>query len=163
MSAAKRNRTDTTFSKRNTTQLIGTYCFTIEFDGIDLGGFSEVSGLEAETKTEEYREGGVNGYVHYFPDVTSYPPVILRRGISKERILWSWYSDTQRSNPSPMDVSIILYDRTGEWVACWELYDAFPTKWVGPELNASRSEVAIEQLQLVHAGLKVTFNPYSKI
>ena len=35
--------------------------FLVEIEGLIVGGFSEVSGLQAETEFEEVREGGVAG------------------------------------------------------------------------------------------------------
>ena len=34
--------------------------FRMEIDGIAVAHFSEVSGIQAETETEPYEEGGVN-------------------------------------------------------------------------------------------------------
>jgi phage tail-like protein len=36
----------------------------------------------------------------------------------------------------------------------WEFKGAFPTKWVGPDLNATQNSVAVETLELAHQGLK---------
>lgn len=34
--------------------------FLVEIDNMQQGGFQSVAGLERETKTDTYREGGVN-------------------------------------------------------------------------------------------------------
>ena len=44
-----------------------TFNFAVEIEGLLVGGFTEVSGLESEIEVEEYREGGVNGFVHKLP------------------------------------------------------------------------------------------------
>ena len=41
--------------------------FLIEIEGLLTGGFSEVTGLESEIEVEEYREGGLNQYIHQLP------------------------------------------------------------------------------------------------
>ena len=41
--------------------------FLIELEGLIVGGFSEVSGLQAGTEVETIEEGGVNNYVHKLP------------------------------------------------------------------------------------------------
>jgi phage tail-like protein len=43
----------------------------------------------------------------------------------------------------------------GEDVRRWNLVRAFPVKWVGPDLKASASEVAIESLELAHEGIQL--------
>lgn len=40
-----------------------------------------------------------------------------------------------------------------------EFFEAYPTKWTGPSLNAATSDVAIETLELVHNGIKTIFRP----
>jgi hypothetical protein len=41
--------------------------FLLEVDGVEIGRFSRVSGLELEVAVEEYVEGGQNAYAHQFP------------------------------------------------------------------------------------------------
>ncbi len=41
--------------------------FLVEIEGLLVGGFTEVTGLTVETETEDFREGGVNEYVHKLP------------------------------------------------------------------------------------------------
>jgi phage tail-like protein len=36
----------------------------------------------------------------------------------------------------------------------WYIHQAFPTKWSGPELNATQNSVAVESLELAHQGLE---------
>jgi phage tail-like protein len=38
-------------------------------------------------------------------------------------------------------------------VAEWRFKEAFPAKWLGPELNATQSQVAVETVELCHHGL----------
>ena len=47
--------------------------FVIEIEGLLVGGFSECSGLEVETELVDYREGGVNDYIHRFAGGTDPP------------------------------------------------------------------------------------------
>ena len=49
-----------------------TFNFAVEIEGLLVGGFTEVSGLESEVEVEEYREGGVNGFVHKLPVRTKF-------------------------------------------------------------------------------------------
>ncbi|PHP45458.1 hypothetical protein B6V01_004070, partial [Methanosarcinales archaeon ex4572_44] len=70
-----------------------SFRFLVEIHGLIVGGFSEVSGLQAETETEEIREGGVNDHVHKLPKITKYPNITLKRGITDSDILWRWHRD----------------------------------------------------------------------
>ena len=41
--------------------------FLFEVDGVDIGAFMEVSGLEVSIETEDVSEGGQNSFVHKLP------------------------------------------------------------------------------------------------
>jgi phage tail-like protein len=130
--------------------------FQVEIKGIVEAGFNEVSGLQAETELEEYNEGGINEYTHRFPKKIKYPPLVLKRGILRSNELWDWYQGFMMKKIKRMDVTIKLTDENGEAIMNWTLKEAYPIKWVGPTFSASKSEVAIETLEIVHNGIKVT-------
>jgi phage tail-like protein len=43
------------------------YNFLVEIEGLIVGGFSEVTGMQVEIEVKDYREGGVNEYIHKLP------------------------------------------------------------------------------------------------
>ena len=55
--------------------------FVVEIDGTEAGGFQAVSGVERQTQVEPYREGGVNDFEHQLALKTTYPPLVLKRGL----------------------------------------------------------------------------------
>lgn len=132
----------------------GIFRFWVEIDGIFVGGFTEVSGLRLETEVEEYREGGVNHFVHRFAKITKYPALILKRGVTSSIELWNWYSDVTGGKIKRKNGSVVMLDQAGEEMWRWNFFDSYPVKWVGPELKSTRAEVAIETLEIVHNGLK---------
>jgi len=68
--------------------------FLVEIGSVVVGGFSEVSGLQAQVQTEEYREGRVNEYSHKLAGPTNYPSNLsLKRGITNADILWLWHRE----------------------------------------------------------------------
>ncbi|KAF5429437.1 virus tail tube protein gp19, partial [Candidatus Methanomarinus sp.] len=68
-----------------------SYRFKVEIDGITSIGASEVIGLQLETETETYEEGGANDFVHILPKRTKYQHIILKRGITDKDDIWNWY------------------------------------------------------------------------
>ena len=85
---------------------------------------------------------------------TKFPSrVVLKRGITDDKVLWSWHQDVTRGRVTRKDVSILLLDSTGVEKRRWSFREAAPVKWVGPQFRAASSEVAIESLELVHKGL----------
>lgn len=138
-----------------------TYRYRVEIAGVFVAGFSEVSGLEQEIEIEEYKEGGMD-YVHKFPTGIKYPNLILKRGMSGNPSLRVWYelvlkSITYGGLPIPKEpmVYIALMDNEGNEKVRFMLKFAYPVKWIGPQLNATASEVAIETLELAHEGFVV--------
>ncbi|MGZ4031381.1 MAG: phage tail protein [Tumebacillaceae bacterium] len=144
----------TSYSPAN---VVGAYRYVVEIDGLEVAGFSEVTGIQAETEIEEYVEGGLNGYVHRFAKQTKFPMLVFKRGLTSDSSLWDWYADVMSGTITRKNGAVILNDQSGTEVVRWNFFDAYPVKWNGPEMNASRSEVAIESMELVHNGLKAMF------
>jgi phage tail-like protein len=127
--------------------------FVIEIEGLLVGGFSECSGLEVETELVDYREGGVNDYVHRFAGATRSPPLVLRHGITPADGLWRWYRMTVAGQVVRRNGTIFLLDNAHHTAVQWDFKDAFPYKWSGPELRAEAASIAFESVELAHRGL----------
>jgi phage tail-like protein len=127
--------------------------FLVEIDGLLAGSFSECSGLQVETETFEYREGGLNEYAHHFTGPTKYPPLVLKHGLTQIFGLWQWHQDVVKGNIHRKNGTIYLLDKLRVPVVWWNFKGAFPVKWTGPELNAESGNVAFESIELVHRGL----------
>jgi phage tail-like protein len=131
-----------------------SFTFVLEIEGIIAGGFSDVSGLQIETELEEYREGGVNDYVHKFPKITKYQNLTLKHGLTDRDTLWNWYNDVIKGNIERKNGTIFLLKSDALTPAMWwEFTGAYPVKWTGPELKADSNSIAFETLELVHTGL----------
>ncbi|MGD8594440.1 MAG: phage tail protein [Gammaproteobacteria bacterium] len=128
--------------------------FLVEIEGLTVGGFSEVTGLQVDIEVEDYREGGVNGYIHKLLGPVRYPSnLVLKRGVMSMDDLLGWYQLVMSGTVELKNVSIILQDTSGEDARRWDFLDAYPVRWNSPELRAVSSDVAIETLELVHKGL----------
>jgi phage tail-like protein len=68
--------------------------FVFSVDGVHIGAFSEVSGLQVEVEVEEVQEGGQNHFVHKLPGRMSWPPLVLKRGIADTDSLFEWFAET---------------------------------------------------------------------
>jgi phage tail-like protein len=127
--------------------------FLVEIEGILAGGFSECTGLQVETEVFDYREGGLNDYVHRFAGPTKYPPLILKHGLTQIDGLWSWHQDVAQGIIERQNGTIYLLDKQRLPVMWWNFKEAFPVKWSGPDLRADSGSVAIESVELTHRGL----------
>ncbi len=134
----------------------GAFNFVVKIKGKKVGGFSEVNGLQAEVEVHEYREGGQNNYIHRLPGPVRYPNnLVLKHGITDADVLWKWYQDVAKGPVAKQrkNVTIELQDSAGTTKWTWNLKEAYPVKWVGPDLRGTASEVAVETLELVHRGI----------
>jgi len=131
-----------------------SFRFLVEINGLIVGGFSEVSGVSAETEFDEIKEGGVNDHIHKLPKMTKYPNMALKRGITDSDALWRWHQDVVSGKFSRRTVFVVLMDSEGAERWRWSFLDAYPIKWIGPDLKADSNVVAIESLELAHNGFK---------
>jgi phage tail-like protein len=128
--------------------------FLVEIDDLVVGGFSEVSGLQVEIEVHDYREGGLNEYIHKLAGPTRYPSnLTLKRGLMDTDVLGSWLAQVTQGVVQRRNGSIVLLDATGQEAARWNFTAAYPVRWKGPDLQASSSAVAVETLELAHHGL----------
>jgi len=122
------------------------YRFIVQIDGINAG-FSEVIGLETESKPIEYREGG-DHIVRKLIGLPRYGNVTLKRGVTVTNELQKWHRNILNGQNDRRNGSISLLDESGGPAVTWKIFNAWPTKWEGPDLNARGNEVAIETLVL---------------
>lgn len=127
--------------------------FVVEINGTQAAGFSEVTGLEARTETEDFREGGVNDYVHKIAKETRYTNVTLKHGITDDKILWDWSNAIRNGRVDRKTLSVILMDsqRNEKWR--WIFRDAFPVKWNATDLSGSGNAIVVESVEFAHHGM----------
>jgi phage tail-like protein len=126
-------------------------------DDDSVAGFRECSGLDADIQRMNYREGtDPNSTLRKLRGLTNYTDVILRRGYTKNRKLWEWWSKINTGTAMERrDIVIELQNENRERVLSWKLKDAWICTWKGPTLNATTNEVAIEEIVLSHEGLEL--------
>ena len=129
---------------------------------IDLGdgkklGFSEISGLETETKAIEYRHGDSAVFSPIkMPGLRTVGNVTLKKGVfTKDSIFWDWFNQAQLNIIKRMTVIINLLDEKASPKMTWTLTNAWPTKVTGTDLKSDSSEVAIESLEIAYETLTV--------
>jgi phage tail-like protein len=132
---------------------VPAFRFTVTFDDLPPGGFSDCSGLQMETEVQEYAEGGLNTHTWRMPGRTKQGNVTFKRGIVN-KVLWDWHQGIAEGDFKSRNCTIIVHDPSGsDEVLEFQLVDAFPSKWVGPELGAGQNNLAIETMEVAHQGL----------
>ncbi|UJP41610.1 phage tail protein [Cellulomonas palmilytica] len=135
--------------------------FVFEVDGVEIGAFKEVSGLELVVTTQEYVEGGQNQYVHRFPGVMRWPNLVFRRGLVNSDALFSWVTKTSgdefAGNGNALTRAtgaVTVVDGTGKRLRSWQLDGVFAVAWSGPRLSAEVAESLVETLEVAHNGFR---------
>ncbi len=119
---------------------------------LQVGFFTQVTGLSAQVDVMEYPEGGRNDYVHKLPSRIKQGNITLKRGVTQEKALLEWFHKTV-VQAKPVDLTLTLYDSYGKKVQAWSFNGAYPVKWTGPDANAGGNDVMTETLEIAHGGM----------
>jgi len=136
--------------------------FVFKIGTLEIGAFTEVTGLGVSIDVEELPEGGQNAYTHKLLGRMRWPNIVLKRGLIDSNALFSWlltfsgdaFSKTKKVSPETGSISVLT--PMGDPFRTWSLVDVKPVKWTGPRLAASSRDLAIEELEVCHSGFTVT-------
>ncbi len=135
--------------------------FLFEVDGVEIGRFMEVGGLQVDVATEEVEEGGENSFVHKLPGRMVWPNITLKRGVTQSDNLFSWFNESSgesfAANGSALTrktAAITLLAGDGTRLRAWNFDDVYPVKWTGPSFSTGGAEAANEELEITHHGFR---------
>lgn len=138
-------------------QMVGFH-FSVTFYGLpgaqneDIR-FQSVAGLDVQLDTEAWKEGGENRFEHALPTRSKFSSaLILKRGLLNpgKSGLTDWCINTfVHLDIKPLKlISVELLDEDHNVLVKWDVEHVWPKSWKVAELNAERSEVLIETLEL---------------
>jgi phage tail-like protein len=139
------------------------FCFWVQLNikgGVIDTFFKSVSGLRYETEVVPVREGGSNATTFQLPGSTKWSNIVLKQGFTKDSSLLQWrqeWIDAAKSGKAVSRIEtgkIIQLDTSKAAQAEWTFFNGWPCKWELTELDASKSEIAIETLEIAHDGLE---------
>jgi phage tail-like protein len=152
-------------------RLMGSFNFRIALNRADGntpalgdGGFQECSGLDIEMDVQELIEGGRNDSTVRMVGRGKFSPIVLKRGMlfpdggKAYSELWGWLQSILagvRPVARYNGVIDVLSGDGGNTIATWVFDRGLPSKIAGPQLNAKTGEIAIEELTIVHEGLRL--------
>lgn len=131
--------------------------FKVEFANLKSEfEFQSVSGLTVELTTEEIAEGGENRFKHKLPVRTSFPNLVLKRGLVTDSSLIKWCRDAVEDfNITPTDITISLLNEEHEPLMTWNVVHAYPLKWAVADFNAEESKLVVETIELAYSYFKI--------
>ncbi len=119
---------------------------------VELGNWTKCEGLTVEWEVQEYREGGLNDYVHRLPGRRKYQNIKLTRPVDPaSRDVAAWISKVEGPNAGHT-AQVAILDGEGIPIAVWDVFDVWPTRWTGPNMDVNGKDVAYETLELAHSG-----------
>lgn len=135
----------------------GGHYFALEIDGVEVAHFLGCSGIRTEADVFEIQEGGVNDRVHRFVGESRWANVVLRTATQASRSLHDWRERCRKGAIGARSGgAITVYGVDGEPVERFDLVEVWPVRWSGPALDATGSALAVEELEIAHAGVRVS-------
>lgn len=131
----------------------GRFRYKVEIDGLEAGGFSEVTGFDASIDVMEYREGDMVQTPMKIPGLKKYGNITLKQGLTDSTVMYTWIIAGVNGAVERKTITITLLDEEEQPAASWQVINAWPTKYTAPDFNATSSEVAIETLEIAHEGM----------
>lgn len=117
--------------------------------------FERVSGMSSEIETMEIKEGGENLFTHRLPNRVTYNNLVLERGMitsfSPLNLEFNVVMTTMKCTPSNVLI-LVLNEKQQKLnpIAGWIFKKAYPIKWSISDLDANKSEVIIETMELAY-------------
>ncbi len=135
----------------------GGHFFALEIDGTEVAHFKGCSGIKTSTEVFEIEEGGLNSRTHKFAGEATWDNVTLQIATNVSSALFSWRDRCRAGDMSARTSgAITMYGVDGRMVERFDLVDVWPVRWSGPDLDAAVSELAVEELELSHEGVRVS-------
>ena len=122
--------------------------FTVEIDGVVIGGIHEIDGLETETDVVDYQDGE-DRTLHTRPGNHKPGKITITKDFSPDdRMFFNWRKEVLDGKVDRKSISIIFQNDAGEESERVHLFGCHPTKWKGPSLNAKNSGHATEVIEI---------------
>ena len=117
-----------------------TGSFSVEVDGVVVEQVIHIDGM-----AHSYDEGGKNDGI---ADQAKPGTIFLQRKWTNLQDWSNWRKSVLDGKVDRKSISVIFHNDAGEEAGRVNFYDCFPTKWVGPALNAKNSGHATEKIEL---------------
>jgi phage tail-like protein len=123
--------------------------FSVEIDGVVVGGIHTVEGLDDEHEVVEYADGD-DITTRFRPGRQKKGRVKLVRDFSATREFFNWRKTVIDGKVERKSVSVIVLNDAGEEAMRYNLYECWPIKYYGPALNSRNSAHATEAIELAY-------------
>jgi len=139
-----------------------TFNFLVDLGTGDTGsikaGFQEVSGLNIEVSSAEYRNGNEKvNHVRKINTMYKVGDITLKRGMTSNLDLWNWFRLAAGNNQRGLLAQGVVLMKGADMtpVLRFSLTDCLPIKLKAAALNAKDGSIAIEELQIAYSSFTV--------
>ncbi|MEG2104793.1 MAG: phage tail protein [Oscillospiraceae bacterium] len=144
--------------------------FLVSVDEVTgVAAFSEVTGIDATVDVIEFRQGNSHSMAPVkIQGLVKHGNITLKMGYTRSQNFKEWVIacvSEHRGETPRRNITIEMIDIGGGVPASiveattsdliWVLKDAWVTKYTGPDLNASTSEVAIETIEIAYEEITI--------
>lgn len=126
---------------------LNSFRFQLVIDGRSLAAFASCDGLEISIDVIETADGPVR-FLRKRPGLVHHHNIILRRGLTRATELWDWFRAAAEGRVERKAGSIVVLEDDQSEVLRYNFLDGWPCRWKSLVLDASRSDVLIEELEL---------------
>ena len=135
--------------------------------GEPTAAFTRMSGIQMQVETIDVRSGNdIRGVKEFVPVFTRFSPVTLSRGVVGDNDFMDWLlaaSAGDFTGPTGAnlrrDLDVIAIDERKEPLVTWTLKGALPIGYELSPMDASRSEVLMENVTFAIVGVTRTTHP----
>jgi len=132
---------------------IRNFRFKVQFGDAEAK-FSEVNGFDISIDAIEYRNGDDPTTPFKLPGLTKFSNITFKNGITDSMEIYNWVNDCRNGTIERKEITITALWEDGSEKATWQLFEAWPVKYTGPDFNSTGSDVAMESIELAHEGLQ---------
>lgn len=140
--------------------LLVSFQFELAFKG-QRYAFQEITGISAETSTEEVVCGGENRFKYRLPTVTASQNLVLKRAVvaaGSPLITWlrNGIGAGLATKVDAVDISVNLLDASNKVTMKWVIHKAWPVKYSFSDLKSQDNNLLIETAELAFTYFEVS-------
>ena len=117
--------------------------------------FADCEGLEMTMEPRLVESASVTNRQQYLIGPVKYGQVTLKRGMTASLQLWQWFAQNRPGSVLTAHGQITMWDSDGTPAVTFTLDGCLPVKMRAPSLSAKDGLIAIEELSLVCAQVRV--------
>ena len=128
----------------------GDFNFVVEIQGVAVGAFQKVDGLNVDVDMIEYKDS-MDPHPRKRPGIHRYGNIKLTKGVIANTSLWDWCTRIMAGNIERRNGSIRILNDAGDKnkpEVSYDFFQAWPAKWSGLRIDGKGGATLVEELEL---------------